>query len=126
MPQGDLYLDDDQFEDILDDEDDIEAEDDDDDDETLHVPDVDSRDLSSSEDPVERPPEPRVPEEKRLSPSSSGSSDGDHADVEENNDQQFFTKAHDPTTDAISNMLSDIVGADRPHPDMSTHIVSRQ
>jgi len=117
----DLYLDDDQFEDLLDD--DIEG-DDDDDDETLHVPDVDSRDLSSSEDPVERPPEPRVPEEKRLSP-SSGSSDEETTQTETAG-QQYFSKAHDPTTDAISNMLSDIVGADRPHPDMSTHIVSRQ
>ena len=104
----DVY-EDDQFEDILDDEDD---------DETLNV---DSRDLSSSEDPVERPPEPRVPEEKRLSPSSS-SEDGDKEE-----EQGYYAKHHaDPTVDAISTMLSDIVGADRPHPDMSTHVVSRQ
>lgn len=108
-PPGDLEDDfeDDQFEDILDD-------DDDEDDETLNV---DSRDLSSSEDPVERPPEPRVPEEKRLSPSTSGS-DGD--------EQESYFAKHDPTVEAISTMLSDIVGADRPHPDMSTHVVSRQ
>ena len=35
-------------------------------------------------------------------------------------------KHADATVDAISNMLSDIVGADRPHPDMTTHVVSRQ
>ena len=62
------------FQDVLDDDD---VEDVEDDDETLHgIPDVDSRDLSSAEDPVERPPEPRVPEEKRLSPSGS-EEDGD-------------------------------------------------
>ena len=109
----DVYADD-QFEDILDD--------DEDDDETLNV---DSRDLSSSEDPVERPPEPRVPEEKRLSPSSSSEDENQAPGVEE--EEGYYAKHHaDPTVEAISTMLSDIVGADRPHPDMSTHVVSRQ
>ena len=105
---------DDQFEDILDNEEDH--------DETLNV---DSRDLSSSEDPVERPPEPRVPEEKCLSLSSS-SEDEDVQPAGWENDSYYAKHHADPTVEAISTMLSDIVGADRPHPDMSTHVVSRQ
>ena len=98
---------DDQFGDDL-------LDDDDDDDETINVEDADSRDLSSSDDPVERPPEPRVPEEdpKRLSPSGGSS--------EDESSKPYFSK-NDPTTAAISNMLSEIVG-DKPHNDMSTAI----
>jgi len=130
-PLYDCIIDDDNFEDVLDDDDD-DVGDVEDDDETLHgIPDVDSRDLSSAEDPVERPPEPRVPEEKRLSPSGS-EEDGDSRPspgrLSEDLHNEYIPRAKhaDATVDAISNMLSDIVGADRPHPDMTTHVVSRQ
>jgi len=104
--------------------DDLLDDDDDDDDETINVEDADSRDgLSSSDsDPVERPPEPRVPEEdpKRL----SGSSEDEDRGVSPEVKSPYFSK-DDPTTAAITTMLSDIVGVDKPHADMTHAAISR-
>ena len=99
--------------------DDINYEDEDD--ETINVEDADSRDLSSSDDPLERPPEPTIPDEVPKLLSSSGSDSSPPWSPEENGNNPYFGKT-DATTNAISNILLEIVG-DRPHNDHQTSVV---
>ncbi len=76
-------------------------------DDTLVLDGHEEIDLNDEEDPLERPPEPTVPDE-RVS-SASGSSDDDNHTT--SHQQDIIAK--DETTRKISSLLSELVG-DRP------------
>ena len=101
------------------------------DDATINVEDVDSRDLSCSDtDPVERPPEPQpVNETSRdvspFSKSSSGSNKGSQEALDDPVTNiplyEHMDKPNNNTANAITSMLSELVG-DAPHNDHSTTV----